>query len=476
MFYKQTPKNAGLMKRKVDKGVLRFVGDNIYTDDCTTPIKELVNENAVELASLLSFSGRLAYASGLTGRPHRGELILVGSKARQWEAADIRITQYSASTEELNSIELVTGAHLMVKPSFLRAIVENLSHEVNPTRVDVSKAKQELEAFYSRATENERLISDSKIRAICQRISPKTQEVIEDFLKPLRAKEASKVDHNVLAIMENLKDEMLSQPPSFTAPLSLTEAALFLESYFSNFIEGSCLSIEEAKFVVKNRVVLKRHGAANDVLKLSNAIDQNLQNPPAWRTASEWKNWCKTTHGDFFAHHPDKNPGKFKRMKNYAGSTQFTLPVLVEETLDRVFDISKKLPAGWARGCFLKAGFLMVHPFEDGNGRIGRLILNHCLTEVRERRLIVPTVLREDYLLGMFALSRGETNVYVRMMNKVKELTNTATVDVGLDDCIKVWGNLSAFVSSDDGKWGRPPDSQNTNVLSQSFGAAFRKV
>lgn len=156
-------------------------------------------------------------------------------------------------------------------------------------------------------------------------------------------------------------------------------------------------------------------------------------------------------------------------MKNYVGSTAFTIPSLVEETLEKIFEMGQKLPEGWIRGCFLKAGFLMVHPFEDGNGRIGWLILNQCLTNVRERRFIAPNVLREECLLGMAAFGRGEVNVCVRMMNKVRELTHMASVDASLDQSIEVWRNMGAFEGSQNGRWGRLPEQKEASPHAHTF-------
>ena len=48
-----------------------------------------------------------------------------------------------------------------------------------------------------------------------------------------------------------------------------------------------------------------------------------------------------------------------------------------------------------------------THPFNDGNGRIGRITMNTYLTAGHESRIIVPTVLRSDYLTALRQLSRS---------------------------------------------------------------------
>lgn len=38
-----------------------------------------------------------------------------------------------------------------------------------------------------------------------------------------------------------------------------------------------------------------------------------------------------------------------------------------------------------------------VHPFNDGNGRVARVMMNAELVRADQSRIIVPTVFREDY-------------------------------------------------------------------------------
>jgi fido (protein-threonine AMPylation protein) len=48
-----------------------------------------------------------------------------------------------------------------------------------------------------------------------------------------------------------------------------------------------------------------------------------------------------------------------------------------------------------------------VHPFADGNGRVGRIMMNAELVSRSEQRIIIPTVYRNNYLSALRALSHN---------------------------------------------------------------------
>jgi fido (protein-threonine AMPylation protein) len=103
---------------------------------------------------------------------------------------------------------------------------------------------------------------------------------------------------------------------------------------------------------------------------------------------------------------PELTPGEYKVSANRAGNTEFVAPALVRGTLHQGWERYRTLPAGLARAIF--AAFLIaeVHPFTDGNGRVARALANTELTAAGQQRLIIPTVLRDDYLQALRALSR----------------------------------------------------------------------
>ena len=125
---------------------------------------------------------------------------------------------------------------------------------------------------------------------------------------------------------------------------------------------------------------------------------------------------------------PETRPGELKAEINRAGDTVFVAPDLVRGTLARGFEFYKVLDSPSAKAAFMMFLIAEVHPFNDGNGRIARVMMNAELVAAGLRRIIIPTVLRDDYLGALRALSRREAPAaYLRMIDHAQRFS--ASVD-----------------------------------------------
>ncbi len=67
-----------------------------------------------------------------------------------------------------------------------------------------------------------------------------------------------------------------------------------------------------------------------------------------------------------------------------------------------------------------------VHPFQDGNGRLARIMMNSELFRAKESEIIVPTVYREDYLLALRKCSRQRiVQPYINVMTHLHHFSST---------------------------------------------------
>lgn len=196
---------------------------------------------------------------------------------------------------------------------------------------------------------------------------------------------------------------------SDSAPAGVArENFAFFESYFSNYIEGTTFTVEEAEMIVfSGQIVENRSEDSHDVLGTFGAAMNAPWRNQAPATAEDFQLWLQNVNALVLQKHADKKPGEWKDKPNQAGSTLFVMPELVPGTLREGFERINALAHPLARAAMAMFVVTEVHPFLDGNGRMARLIMNCVLTAGRLSRIIVPTVYRDDYLLSLKALSRN---------------------------------------------------------------------
>ena len=114
----------------------------------------------------------------------------------------------------------------------------------------------------------------------------------------------------------------------------------------------------------------------------------------------------------------DKNPGEFRRSQNWLGGLGSTLttaqyiPPNVQDMIDAMSDLEKYINGHSTVDPLIRAGlihyqFETIHPFLDGNGRIGRLLIQLYLTQTK--------VLELPSLSISYYLKRYRTEYYDRL-------------------------------------------------------------
>lgn len=182
----------------------------------------------------------------------------------------------------------------------------------------------------------------------------------------------------------------------------------FYESYFSNFIEGTEFTVEEAEDIVFNGAIPpERPADAHDVLGTFDLVSDPSVRGHAPQDAQSLEAVIQAYHRRILAGRPEMRPGAYKERANRAGNTEFVAPGLVTGTLHRGWQRYETLEPGLQRAIFALFLIAEVHPFADGNGRVARALANAELTADGLQRIIIPTVLRDDYLHALRALSRS---------------------------------------------------------------------
>ena len=100
------------------------------------------------------------------------------------------------------------------------------------------------------------------------------------------------------------------------------------------------------------------------------------------------------------------------------------------------FDVYQSLPIGLQRAIFIHFMVSEVHPFDDGNGRLSRIMLNSELVSEDQHKLIIPTVHRESYLNGLRTATRqGRFRTMVKVLHQMH--CYTASLDWNEYDEVK---------------------------------------
>ncbi len=235
-------------------------------------------------------------------------------------------------------------------------------------------------------------------------------------------------DARRLDLFSALQRELLKESPSHRLdPARPNEDRYlpFFEAYFSNFIEGTEFEVGEAKDIVfEGRIPLERPEDAHDVLGTFRVVSDRREMARTPRTFEELVAILRARHAHVMEGRPEKHPGAFKSTNNRAGSTLFVAPDLVRGTLARGFEVHRSLPDPFQRAVFMMFLISEVHPFTDGNGRVARIMMNAELVADGERRIIVPTIYRSNYLSGLKALSQsGTARALVRSLDFLQRYT-----------------------------------------------------
>lgn len=184
--------------------------------------------------------------------------------------------------------------------------------------------------------------------------------------------------------------------------------SIFIAS--SNAIEGSAMTAKDTfEFLFKDTV--PRNHSKKELFMASNLLD-------AWKYV-EKSHQRLPTHQDLQELHArvnkgteaDKTLGQYKKVQNYIGDRYTSSYLFVEERMkqllvwiQRAFKLIDEFEISFQS----HAQFEIIHPFVDGNGRVGRLLLNWLLLYKKLMPLAIRSIKRSEYITALENTRRGK--------------------------------------------------------------------
>lgn len=211
-------------------------------------------------------------------------------------------------------------------------------------------------------------------------------------------------------------------------PLDVHQAANLHEyfrvglTYASNALEGNSLSLLETKVVIEDGLTvagkpLRDHLEAQGHAE---AYDELMRLAQGERRITEQS--ILTLHKLFYRRIDPPQAGQYRKVQVYFSGSEFRPPAaervssLMRSFCRKMASQRKKLhPVLFA--AWLHLELVTIHPFIDGNGRTARLLMNLALVQDGYPVLIIPPILRADYLQSLEAAQMKQgTERYERLI------------------------------------------------------------
>lgn len=243
-------------------------------------------------------------------------------------------------------------------------------------------------------------ISERSVRNYCAQgrvsgafLTGKTWNIPEDAEKPERSNKRKEQ----LTLLDILREQKSSQYPGgiyHKTQIDLT--------YNSNHIEGSRLTHDQTRYIFETNTIGVENEVLNvdDIIETANhfrCIDMIIDRAKSALT----EKFIKELHLNLKSGTSDSRKewftvGDYKKFPNEVGGMNTALP---EEVADRMRELlteyNGKEEKNFEDILDFHVRFERIHPFQDGNGRVGRLIMfKECL-----KYNIVPFIIEDNLKL-----------------------------------------------------------------------------
>ena len=219
-------------------------------------------------------------------------------------------------------------------------------------------------------------------------------KIPSDAQKPQRQKRHAVKKETLLDVLKREKDSSLSGGIYHKIQIDLT--------YNSNHIEGSHLTHDQTRYIFETRTIgiTDKSVKVDDIIETANhfrGIDLIIEGAKTKLTES----FIKQLHFILKTGTTDSQKswfrvGEYKMLENEVGGMETAKPAQVAQEIKKLLaEYNTKKTITFDDILDFHVRFESIHPFQDGNGRVGRLIMfRECL-----KHNIVPFIITEDLKL-----------------------------------------------------------------------------
>lgn len=458
-------RNTG--SRLVAEGRLIRLSRGLYSDEVNLSPESIVRDQWKDILAAVMPGAVITDRSAFTGRPVDGYLFVSHSRAREVVLPSLTIVPRKGLPAQPGDSPIGSGVYLASEP---RALVENLS----PSRAVKGRPPRTLErselhdevvrlASTRSPAQNQRLLAAVRdfgllhgrqedaegIRVFFESASGDRPTVKTESRAMRAAQEGHGYDARRVARFERLADDLRLLPPRVRMDTGRDTYLPFFEAYFSNFIEGTEFTVADAADIaLRGNIPESRPEDAHDILGTYAVVSNTGELTQPLTSIADYLDALRRRHSLIMGGRPNKHPGVFKAVANQAGVTEFVAPEHVRGTLTAGWEYLETLTDPFARAAFSMFLVSEVHPFDDGNGRVARIMMNAELSRSGYVRIIIPTVLRSDYLSALVGLTHnGRSEGLVSVLDFAQRYT--AQVDFSdFERALAVLTATNAFRSS----------------------------
>ena len=208
-------------------------------------------------------------------------------------------------------------------------------------------------------------------------------ELFEISIDELLNDEEKKFDISKINVLDILREQKEMKLKG-----NLYHNTQIIFAYNTNHIEGNQLTEDQTRYIFETNTILfegETVASVDDILETSNhfkLVDYMIDKAEETLTEDMIKEFHKILkEGTADSRKEWFKVGEYKQVVNEAGSTKTTLPKYVQRDMAKLMEWYNSLAKITIKDIIeFHARFEKIHPFQDGNGRVGRIIIfKECL-------------------------------------------------------------------------------------------------